>query len=371
MMAPRRDPEILLRRYWEKPDTPVVTALLSLLSLGYRVGLAARDCAYRYRLLSTGRLSCPVVSIGNVTLGGSGKTPLVEVVALGLRELGAQPAVLSRGYGRDSRGVHVVADRDALRLGPRAAGDEPVLLAERLPGVPVIVGENRFEAGRVALEQCGATAIVLDDGFQHRTLRKDFEILAINGRTPWGNGRLFPRGMLREPLSAVARADLVVVIDPPSAAAAESVERVIRHQNRRAPLLVSRYEVIEARDQRTGLTIAPDDLNGRRFLAFAGLGSPGGFGETLTSSGVRVAGLQEYPDHYWFTEADLTGLATHAVAMGTEGLITTEKDWVRLRGLRLPSLPILVLSVRLRLESDRDVLLQALGRMLAAAPARR
>src|SRR5437867_6214613 len=207
MITPRRDPEILLRRYWDKPDTPVVTAGLSVLSIGYRIALAIRERAYAWRLLSTGRLPCPVVSVGNITLGGSGKTPMVEQVALGLRELGATPAIVSRGYGRATRGVAIVADREGVRLGPRAAGDEPVLLGERLPGVPVIVGENRYEAARVAVERCGATAIVLDDGFQHRTLEKDLEILVVHGPSPWRNRRPFPRGMLREPLSALRRAD--------------------------------------------------------------------------------------------------------------------------------------------------------------------
>jgi tetraacyldisaccharide 4'-kinase len=370
-MTPRRDPEILLRRYWEKPDTPVVTAGLSLLSVGYRVALAVRQRAYRHRLLRTGRLSCPVVSVGNITLGGSGKTPMVELVVLALRELDAAPAVISRGYGRNTRGVHIVADRDGVRLGPRAAGDEPLLLAERLPGTPVIVGENRFDAGRVAVESCGATAIVLDDGFQHRTLGKDLEILVVNGRAPWGNRRLFPRGMLREPLSALRRADVVVLTNPASAGDAESAEREIRGYNRSAPVLTARYEVIEAREAGGDRRPAAGGLAGRRLLAFAGLGSPAGFADTLTSAGVRVAGLVEYPDHHWFDESELAELARQGTAIGADGLITTEKDWIRLRGLALPVLPLWVLAVRLRMDSDREILLQALARTLSTASARR
>src|SRR5262245_38441889 len=237
MIAPRRDPEILLRRYWDASNAPVVSAGLAVLSAAYRVALAMRECAYRWRLLSTGRLPCPVISVGNITLGGSGKTPMVEETALRLRELGVNPAVVSRGYGRDSRGIGIVADRDGQRLGPRAGGDEPVMLADRLPGVPIVVGENRFEAGRVAIDQCGATAIVLDDGFQHRTLRKDLEILVVNGRAPWGNRRLFPRGMLREPFSALGRADLFVVTNPRTSAETDAATDTIRRHNRHAPIL--------------------------------------------------------------------------------------------------------------------------------------
>ncbi len=371
MIAPRRDPEILLRRYWDKPDAPVVTAGLSVLSFGYRVVLAARERAYRWRLLSTGRLPCPVVSVGNITVGGSGKTPMVEQVALCLRELGALPAVVSRGYGRDSRGIGIVADREGQRLGPRAAGDEPVLLADRLPGIPVIVGENRFEAGQVAVDQCGATAIVLDDGFQHRTLQKDLEILVVNGRAPWGNRRLFPRGMLREPLSALGRADVLVVTNPPSAVDAEATTGTIRRHNKRAPVLVASYQVIGARAMPDGRELQPGELSGRRLLAFAGLGSPRGFADTLVATGVDVAGLVEYPDHYWFEQRDLAELAQHAGAVGAEGLITTEKDWIRLRSLTPPRVLFCVLRVRLQVEAGREQLLQALESTLASTAARR
>jgi tetraacyldisaccharide 4'-kinase len=371
MIAPRRDPEIRLRRYWERPDVPVVTAGLSVLSWGYRLALGARERAYGWRLLGTGRLPCPVVSVGNVTLGGSGKTPTVELLARCLRELGASPAVISRGYGRDTRGVHIVADETGVRLGPRAAGDEPLLLAERLPGTPVIVGENRFEAGRVATERCRATVIVLDDGFQHRTLHKDLEIVVVNGRAPWGNCRLFPRGMLREPLSALRRADLVIVTNPPDSAGLEAATATVRRYNDVAPVLTAVYEVVDAQEMGTGRRVGMAELCRRRLLAFAGLGSPRGFAETLTAAGVDVAGLIEYPDHHWFAEGDLGDLAQQARAIGAEGLITTEKDWVRLRGHGLPVMPLWVLSVRLRLESGREALLQALGRALGSTGARR
>ncbi len=370
MITPRRDPEILLRRYWEKPDTPVVTAGLSVLSIGYRIALAIRERAYAWRLLSTGRLPCPVVSVGNITLGGSGKTPMVEQVALCLQELGAVPAIVSRGYGRDTRGVAIVADREGTRLGPRAAGDEPVLLAERLPGVPVIVGENRFDAGQVAVQRCGATAIVLDDGFQHRTLHKSLEILVVNGRAPWGNRRLFPRGMLREPLSALGRADLLVVTNPPSEADARAVTDTVRRHNRGVPVLVASYEVVGAREMAAGRELQPGELGGRRLLAFAGLGSPAGFADTLLAAGVSVAGLMEYPDHHWFTQRDLGELAQQAGAIGAEGLITTEKDWVRLRSLTAPSVPLWVLRVRLRVDSGREQLRHALDHTLASTAAR-
>jgi tetraacyldisaccharide 4'-kinase len=361
---------MLLRRYWEKPDRRLVTAGLAVLSGGYRAALAIRQRAYSWRLLRTGRLQCPVISVGNVTLGGSGKTPLVEEVALGLLDLGAVPAVVSRGYGRDRRGVAIVSDRDGVRLGPRAAGDEPVLLAERLPGVPVVVGENRFEAGRVAVERCGATAIVLDDGFQHRTLHKDLEILAVNGRTALGDQFLFPRGMLREPLSALRRADLLVVTNS-AGTAGEAVIDTIRRHNGAAPLLTASYHVTEAWETGSVRRLRGDELAGMRLLGFAGLGSPKGFGDTLAGVGVDVVALVEYPDHHWFVPGDLGDLAGQSRALGAAGLITTEKDWMRLRSLSAPPVPLWVLRVRLRLDAGREPLLHAIERALASSPARR
>jgi tetraacyldisaccharide 4'-kinase len=366
--TPRRAPEVLLRRYWEDPDTPVVTAGLSALSLGYRGALRIRDLAYRFKVLRTGRLPCAVVSVGNLTLGGSGKTPTVELVVRTLRELGAVPAVVSRGYGRVTRGVHVVADRDSVRADARTAGDEPLLLAERLPGVAVVVGENRYEAGRVAVARLGATALVLDDGFQHRTLAKDLEILVVQGRAPWGNARVFPRGMLREPLSGLARAHAVVVTNPPGAGSVEAVTAMVRRFNPSATVLAASYQHPDAVETQSGRRAPVAELAGRRLMAFAGLGSPEGFADTLDSVGIRRVAFAEFPDHHWFTPADLRELAQDARTAGAQGLITTEKDWVRLRDLPPPPLPLWVLPVRLVLDSGHDVWPRLLSDVLGRAP---
>jgi tetraacyldisaccharide 4'-kinase len=370
MTAPRRDPEILLRRWWEEGAPRAIAAGLTALSIGYRLGLATRGCAYRWGFLATGRLPCPVISVGNITLGGSGKTPMVELVALALRELGASPAVVSRGYARQSRGVAVVADRDGVKLDARRAGDEPLLLAERLPGIAVVVGENRFEAGRTALERCGATAVVLDDGFQNRTVNKNLEILVLNGHAPWGNGRLFPRGALREPMSALARADLVVITNATDMGARAASARVRSH-NERAPVIRASYVVTEAREMRSGSRVEAKALTGRRLLAFCGLASPRSFADTLAGLGIQIAAIMEFPDHHWYTAADLAGLAQHAKGIAAEGLVTTEKDWMRLRGLEPPPSPLWVLPVRLAVEAGHDDWFRALERALASSGARR
>lgn len=371
MTTPRRAPEVLLRRYWEDPDTPVVTAGLSALSVVYRAALAVRDRAYRWGVLRTGRLPCPVVSVGNLTLGGSGKTPMVEAVVRALQEIGHEagilPAVVSRGYGRATRGIHVVSDRDGVHADVRTAGDEPRLLAERLPGVPVVVGENRYEAARVAVERCGATAIVLDDGFQHRTLAKDLEIVVVQGRAPWGNARVFPRGMLREPLSGLARAHAVIMTNPAALDSIEAMTRDVRRFNRSAAVLAARYQLQDAIEAQSGRRVPIADLAGRRLMAFAGLGSPQGFADTLDAAGVRRVGLAEFPDHHWFTSGDLDELTREARAASAQGLVTTEKDWVRVRDLPRPALPLWVLPMRLVIDSGLETWQRLLAGILAPA----
>jgi tetraacyldisaccharide 4'-kinase len=356
---------------WDAGDQLWPRPVAAGLAGAYRGMVSAREWLYRRGVLRSQAVGCPVVSIGNLTVGGTGKTPAVELAVQTLKGLGHKPAVVSRGYRRRSRGVQVVADAASIRLEGEDAGDEPFLLARRLPGVPVVVGANRAEAVKLARDRFDVTAIVLDDGFQHRTLRKDLEIVMARARRPWGNGRLFPRGMLREPLSALARADFIVLTNPPSSTAAAAAADTIRQHNARAPIMVAHYQVLGARTMPAGREITPTELHGRRLLDFAGLGSPRGFTNTLTAAGVDVAGLVEYPDHYWFDQRDLTELAQHAVSVGADGLITTEKDWVRLKSLSPPPGILYVLRVRLALDAGRELLVHALEGLLASTPSRR
>lgn len=365
----RRDPGSWLHQAWEDGPSPAIAAGLAVLAIGYRAGLVARRTLHRLGVLGTGRLSCPVVSIGNLTLGGSGKTPMVELAARALASLDLAPAVISRGYGRATRGVQVVATREGVRLSAREGGDEPVLLAERLPGVPVVVGENRYEAARLALTELGAASIVLDDAFQNLTLAKDFEILVVNGRSPWGNGRLFPRGPLREPLEAGRRAHLVVVTNPPGPAVVAAVSEAIERRGGTAPVLSASYQVLGARRAQDGAHRGPEALRGLRLFGFAGLGSPAGFADTLGAAGIAIAGFVEFPDHHWYEAHEVSELARRARASGAEGLVTTEKDGTRLRHLALPSMPLWTLSVSMSLRDDEARFIEAIRTVASRHPA--
>lgn len=339
---------------WEDGFGPGAGAVLDALAGGYRRFLAARDRLYERGLLRSRGVGAAVISIGNLTVGGSGKTPAVELAARTLLDLGQRPAILSRGYRRRGRGVQVVADTAAIRVDAEEAGDEPFLLARRLPGVPVVVGADRYAAARLCLERFPVSVLVLDDGFQHRSLRKDLEVVMVRARRPWGNGRLLPGGPLREPLAALARADLVVAAGTDAASDLEDIQRVVAAQAPGVPVLAARYAPVECWDAQHLRRRPPEALAGARLMAFAGIAGPESFRATLLGLGIEVPELAVFPDHHWYRVEDVERLNARAGALGALGLVTTEKDWVRLRRLALPARPIYVVSVRLDLVTGAD-----------------
>jgi tetraacyldisaccharide 4'-kinase len=349
-------------RGWEEGFSSGPARMLAVAGGGYRGLLGAREWLYGRGLLKSRALPCRVVSIGNLTVGGTGKTPAVEVAVQTLVAFGHRPAVVSRGYGRSTRGVQVVADAASISLDPEESGDEPFLLARRLPGIPVVVGSNRHDAARVAIEKFGVTAIVLDDAFQHRTLAKDLEIVMARAQRPWGNGRLLPAGPLREPLASLARADLVVATGALGPGGAREVVEAVDEHAPRVPVLTATLVPSECWEAGRMQPISLAALGGKRFAAFAGIASPAAFAATLRSTGAVVEELAEFADHHWYAADDVARLDARAAELGVEALITTEKDWVRLRRLRLPRRPVYVLSIRLVLQTGEPAWRQAFRR---------
>jgi tetraacyldisaccharide 4'-kinase len=336
---------------WQDGFGPAASRVLSLAAGGYRGLLGTREWLYALGVLKSHRLSCPVVSVGNLTVGGTGKTPAVELVVRTLIELGHRPAVVSRGYGRRTHGIQIVADAASIRLDAEDGGDEPFLLARRLPGVPVVVGTNRHAAARHAITRFAVTAIVLDDGFQHRTLAKDVEVVMARARAPWGNGRLLPGGPLREPLGALDRATLIVVTGARGADDVSEVAEAARRHAPDTPVLAARHVPTECWEVGSMKEHPLTTLRGKRLFAFAGIGSPDSFRRTLGEVGVVESGFTRFSDHHWYTRDELRDLDAAAAAADADGLVTTEKDWVRLRRLPVTKRPIYVLGVRLELLS--------------------
>jgi tetraacyldisaccharide 4'-kinase len=293
----------------------------------YRGAVMARIGAYGRGWFSSSRLAVPVISVGNLTFGGTGKTPMVITLVRDLVRRGRHPAVLTRGYGR------VVADPVVL-VGPEPktsvsiAGDEPLELASRLPGVPVVVDADRIRGGIEALT-IGADVLVLDDGFQHLQLDRDLNILLVDAGDPWGGGRMPPLGRLREPISGLARADAVIVTklgSDPEPILAE-VRRVVEEHAPGLPVLAARLKPTSVRQGHR--TAGPEVLAGRRVVAVAGLGRPQGFADLLGAAGAEIIETRWFADHHPFTEAEV-GAAIDAAEAAGAVVVTTAKDAVKM-----------------------------------------
>ncbi|MBC8646879.1 MAG: tetraacyldisaccharide 4'-kinase [Thermoanaerobaculia bacterium] len=303
----------------------------------------------RARLYATGkrpshRLAHPVVSVGNITMGGTGKTPFVELLARRLRFEGRHPAVLSRGYGRRSQGVVVVSRGEGPLVSPDEGGDEPVALARRLPGVLVVVGERRVEAGRTA-EALGADVFVLDDGYQHLALRRDLDLLLLDAADPFGGERFPPRGRLREPLSALSRASAFVFTrverQPPGAQALATLQEL----NPGAPVFTARVRPAGLCDE-AGSPVEAAQLLRRRFIGVCGVASPESFRASLKELDLAPEEILAFPDHHRYGSRDLARIRGTAEETGSSWIATTEKDSVKLAG----RIPLPLLSVRLGVE---------------------
>ena len=323
-----------LLRAWREGRIGPLGLGLAPAAWAYRAGVLAREGAYARGWLRRGRLPCPVVSVGNLVVGGTGKTPAVEMVARWLSDEGRRVAIVSRGYGRHPAApVELVSDGSAPRLSAERAGDEPLLLARRLRGVAVVVGADRLAAGRWAVANLRPDLVLLDDGFQQRRLLKDVEIVCLDALAPWGPGGLFPRGTLREPPSALARAHLILVTraDPRRNLAGLIAE--VRHHAGLAPCLLADYAVEDLEDLGSGAHESADALRGRSVLAFAGIAAPERLGETLAARGAIVRDVVAFPDHHAYGPRDLEAVTHRARAFGAGLLVTTEKDAVRLAGM--------------------------------------
>jgi len=307
------------------PADRVVSILLLLCSIPYAGIMRLRSLLYGCGILPSKRLPRPVISVGNIVVGGTGKTPMTIWIADYLMRRGKRVAVLTRGYGGRLEGqVAVVADGSRRLLEPADAGDEPCLLAAQLPGLIVVMGSDRYAAGCLAMERFNPDIFILDDGFQHLKLRRDLDILLMDGKNPTGNGRMFPAGLLREPLSALRRAQLVLFtrsdgVDPDGIVLPEGVERC------------------HARHQLTGFSTGRSaelrpfsDLKGLRGLAFAGIADPDGFFTTLEAAGVTLVATLAFPDHSSYGDEECAALARLKRSSRADFLVTTAKDAVKL-----------------------------------------
>lgn len=272
------------------------------------------------------RLQRPVISVGNLAVGGSGKTPVVAALARLLLDVGETPSILSRGYARrGSDGVVVVSDGREVGATVEQAGDEPTMLASLLPGVPVVVSADRYHAGALAERQFGCTVHLLDDGFQHLPLARDVDLLLV--RPGDLDDRVLPTGRLREPHDAAAAADAVLVSGTPDEAEEVAAALGVRAMFTIAPRFAPARWLSESPDGSAGPA-------GGRVVAVAGIARPERFFDALRALGWDVAREMAFPDHHWFTAADHDRIATAVRELHADGVMTTEKDAVRINDSR-------------------------------------
>lgn len=353
-----------LERIWypapggESGPPPLALRLAAAL---YGLAVRSRASAHDRGAIVPRRLPVPCVSVGNLSVGGTGKTPLVAWMVEQFLAAGARPAIVSRGYGGSERGPALVPATGGAAAAGRF-GDEPALLAALFPRVPVVVGRDRHAAGMLAVREAGATVVVADDAFQHRRLARDLDIVVIDATRGLGNGRLLPAGPLREAPGALARAGAVLLNRVGEAPAAGDLRRLVARLAPRALLAESDLAFAGWRDARGGA--AAELPPGAGVYSFCGIANPGSFRRTLESRGLRLLGWEVFRDHHAYRAGEIEALARAADAAGAAAVVTTAKDAVRIP--RWPgAAPLYRAEVKIAMISGREQLWEAL-RTLAA-----
>lgn len=317
--------------------------ILPPLSVLYGAVTRTRLSLYRRGTFQSTRLDRPVISVGNITTGGTGKTPLVEWIARGVASQGNKVCILTRGYGRDNpERMVIVSDGSAVLAGPSEAGDEPFLLASNLVGIAAVISSaDRVAAGNEAIRQFETDCFVLDDGFQHLRLERDLNIVTIDATNPWSGGHLLPFGHLREPLTGLSRADCIVITRCDQVDNIDSLRSEIG-QLTDAVVFESRMRTTRVTPlNNSSGTITPP------VAAFCAIGNPRGF---FNQIGYERVLEKAFPDHHRYSQSDVDSLIKNAQHAGAKSLITTAKDAVKLRSLSF-SLPCYVLEIEPRIEN--------------------
>ncbi len=331
----------------------------------YRGAAAARRQAYEEGRRPLRKLPRPVVSVGNLVVGGTGKTPMVLYLCDKLSEW-CHVAILSRGYGRKNARTYLRLPK-ANQLDDRAAlffGDEPVMMARRLKKVAINVGPNRYRAGLNALNSDPVDLFLMDDGFQHVELHRDVDIVLLDGRDNPPDLQVLPSGPLREPAETISRADIVVI----TYCEADGGHRVdldwLRRVNPTAVLATARYEVDAFIDCTGGVEIDREELRHHPLYAFSGIAHPERLLDTLAEYDLKISGHRFFADHHYFTGRQLHDVKEEALNAGADGLITTEKDSVRIRIAKLRGLPVYYPRIRMKLLSGEEAIWERIGEVL-------
>ena len=336
--------------------TALYFALGRPLSPLYSVAMRLREAGYRRGIFATHRLDAPVISVGNLTMGGTGKTPMVQYLARFLQASGLHPAVISRGYGGTAKEkVNLVSDGNRLLLNARTAGDEPRFLAETLPGIPVLTGIVRRLPAQAALEM-GADVLLLDDGFQHLQIARDVNLVLFGADRLAGNSRVFPGGELREPVAALHRATGFVLtgVHAGNKERAEQFATLLKEKFPRIPVALTGYRVerpVRLSTQGSIETVDIDLVARGRCLGFCGIAHPHLVRSTMERHGLNLAGFYPLDDHQHYSSTGIEKIMARAHQAGADFLVTTEKDLVKLAGFAA-QLPLPLFGLRMQMSAD-------------------
>ncbi|HYO91292.1 MAG TPA: tetraacyldisaccharide 4'-kinase, partial [Pyrinomonadaceae bacterium] len=333
-------------------NLPSTHALMPL-GLLYGAAMRARTALYKRRLLRSFRLSAPVISVGNITTGGTGKTPVVAWIAEALSGEGLRVCILTRGYGRRDEAKRVlVSDGQEILSNAEEGGDEPLMLAEMLRGKAAVISDrNRVAAAAWAREHLKSELFVLDDGFQHLRVRRELDIVTVDGTNPFGGGRLLPQGRLREPLRSLSRADLIIITRSEQARDISALKREVERWSGRKNVILSRTRTGAVRPL-THATHGPLSApNAYRVAAFCAIGNSQSFFRHLEGIGYDLTCTRAFTDHHLYTQSDVDSITREALERGAEALLTTAKDAVKLRQLSF-ELPCFVVEIECDFEND-------------------
>jgi tetraacyldisaccharide 4'-kinase len=338
--------------------------ILAPLGALYSAAMRARHTLYKTGALRVHNISAPVISVGNITTGGTGKTPLVEWVARVVAKEGLRVCILTRGYGRVRESKRVlVSDGENIFADSREGGDEPLLLAENLRGVAAVLSDaNRVAAARWAVENLKSEVFILDDGFQHLRIARNLDMVVVDATNPWGGGKLLPRGRLREPLRELSRADCIILTRCEQAHDIDSLREQAERLSGASPVLLSRtctrmLRPLNATMMKgivSDLSSHPSSLIPHPFAAFCAIGNPASFYEHLRKDGFILKHTRAFADHHVYTQRDIDILISEAQLAGALGLLTTAKDAVKLRSLRF-DLPCYVLEIELGFDDEEKL----------------
>jgi len=336
----------------------VLLAFLKFASCLFAAGVAVRYFLYRTGLKRRYPLGIQVISIGNVTAGGTGKTPVTEMFARALSAEGRKVAILSRGYRRKEAPWWqrmltqvidpplVVSDGKRVLLDSAVGGDEPYMLASNLPGVVVVVDRDRVKAGRYAIKRLGCDTIILDDGFQYQRLKHSVEVVLVDATNPFGNGNMLPRGVLREPARHLKRADIIFLTKCRGDVSA--VREEIRAYNDKAEIVECAHAPKLLRDVWSREEYPLSWLDGKTTCTLSGIASPKGFENSLRQMGAKVVWCERYADHHRYDPSEILYALNRTADMGADALVTTEKDAVRFP--RFETTPVRCLYLRISIE---------------------